>query len=131
MVETVEVVFDIPLYAYNLLDTDMGVELTLGCCTVVNERDVESRVKSWKRPGTVGLNTRTPALKTLCKQMLGLGLEQPVRVRFEKKHWPFIVMLTERLGITVAEWLLGGVGYAVWLKERTVQTLGMEGRVSK
>lgn len=125
MVETVDVIFDIPTYAYKLLDPASGYELHLPSCSVINERDVDVRANSWKRPQTTVTNGRAPAKKTLAKQMIGMGLTMTVRVRFKKSHWPFIIMLTERLGITVAEWCLGGVGYAVWLKEQTVQFEGM------
>ncbi|MCW1913703.1 hypothetical protein OJ996_08965 [Luteolibacter sp. GHJ8] len=128
----VDVVLDIPTYAFRLLNTSNSFDLHLGSTNVVSEADVTRRAALWNRPHSFSGGGRVPASKSLSRQMLGLGLDITVRVRFEKKHWPYVRMLTDRLGITVAEWILGGVGYAVWLLERTVQFEGMvEGGASK
>jgi hypothetical protein len=130
VIQTMDVILKIPTYAYSLL-CENGVDINLRNASVENEGDIERRAKQWLRDHIVGRNTRVLAGKKLALQMCDLGLTMDVRVRIPKAKWPFYVALTERLEIPMGEYLLGCVGYAVWLLERTVQTLGMEGGASK
>jgi hypothetical protein len=130
VIETMDVFLKIPTYAYSLLCHN-GVDIELRNASVENERDIDSRAKQWVRDHIVGRNTRVLAGKKLALQMSDLGLTMDVRVRIPKAKWPLYLALTERLEISMGEYLLGCVGYAVWHLERTVQTLGMEGGASK
>ncbi|MCW1921215.1 hypothetical protein OKA05_01545 [Luteolibacter arcticus] len=91
---------------------DPSLEWTL------SERGVAYRVEQWKEPHLIGASGIAVATSKHLATMKAEGCTCTAGFRFPLEEWQHIERIAVRLKITVGDYLLGNVGYAVWLAKQ-------------
>ncbi|MCW1885036.1 hypothetical protein OKA04_09885 [Luteolibacter flavescens] len=87
----------------------------LPASSVRDEEDVTLRARQWKSPHQLSPGFVAPARRECLAEMQKEVPSAPAAFRFKEADWHRIERLAVKLEITVGDYLLGTVGYAVWL----------------
>ena len=79
-----------------------------------DDASIEMRAQQWSQHSLVGSSSVAPAVSKLRAAMAREGCTALAGFRFPLDEWKHIERIALRLKITVGDYLLGHVGYAMW-----------------
>ena len=90
----------------------------LPCAGAFDEKSEDARVTAWKEPHLIGAGGVAMATSQHLAAMMKEGCTATAGFRFPLEEWKHIERIALRLKVTVGDYLLGCVGYAVWLNRQ-------------
>ncbi|MEK7950512.1 hypothetical protein [Luteolibacter soli] len=107
----VDVTLQVPQSALAVFPGPRLARLHSACA--FDDKSVADRVRAWKEPHGVGIGGIAPPTSKHLADMLKEGCTVTAGFRFPEEEWKHVEKIALILKITVGEYLLGCVGYAV------------------